>query len=220
VVEDLRRAKGQQGGLWRLLLCSPDEIGTFSGSPDMPHRWTAIDFETASRERASACALGLAVIENGAIVERRDWLIQPPGNYFEPINTRIHGIHADLVAQEPEFDEVWPEIEPYLRDAVVLAHNAPFDVGVLRASLARYELPVPSTAGWVCTVTMSRRVWPDLADHRLSSVCRHCGIALDHHVAASDAAACASIALHCQRETGAEDLDTLARGLSLRPARL
>jgi DNA polymerase-3 subunit epsilon len=186
----------------------------------MPRRWTAIDFETASRERASACALGLAVIEGDSIAERRDWLIQPPGNYFEPMYTRIHGIHADLVAQEPEFDVVWPEIEPYLRGAVVLAHNATFDIGVLRSSLARYGLEVPRTAGYQCTVTLSRRVWPALADHRLSSVCRHCGIELEHHVAASDAAACASIALRCLEENGQPTLDDLARSLGLRFRRL
>ncbi len=186
----------------------------------MPHIWTAIDFETASRERASACALGLAVIEDGRIVERRDWLIQPPGNHFEPMNTRIHGIHADLVAQEPEFDELWPEIEPYLRGAVVLAHNAPFDMGVLRAELARYELEMPRTFGYHCTVTMSRRVWPDLHNHRLSTVCRYCGIDLVHHEAASDACACASIALRCLAESGQPTLDDLAKTLRLRPGRL
>jgi DNA polymerase-3 subunit epsilon len=186
----------------------------------MSDRWTAIDFETASRERASACALGLAVIEGDRIVERRDWLIQPPGNYFEPINTRIHGIHADLVAQEPEFDELWSEIEPYLRGAAVIAHNAPFDIGVLRASLARYDLPLPDVRGYVCTVTMSRRVWPGLRDHKLSSVCRSCGIELDHHVAASDAAACASIALRCLERTGARTLDDLVDELGLRVSRL
>ena len=186
----------------------------------MPHTWVAIDFETASRERASACALGLAVIEGDRIVERRDWLIQPPGNYFEPMNTHIHGIHADLVAQEPEFDEAWSEIEHYLSDAVVLAHNAPFDMGVLRASLERYELPWPSIAGYLCTVTMSRRVWPLLPDHKLSSVCRHCGIPLVHHEASSDAAACASIALRCMEAAGAPSLDELARELGMRASRL
>lgn len=186
----------------------------------MPRTWVAIDFETASRERASACALGLAVIDGDRIVERRDWLIQPPGNYFEPINTRIHGIHADLVAQEPEFDEVWAEIEPYLSGSVVLAHNAPFDVGVLRASLQRYDLPAPPVAGYFCTVTMSRRVWPHLADHKLSSVCRHCGIGLVHHEAASDAAACAQIALACLEAKGMPDLDDLAVELGMRAGRL
>jgi DNA polymerase-3 subunit epsilon len=182
--------------------------------------WVAIDFETASRERASACALGLAVIDGDRIVERRDWLIQPPGNYFEPMNTRIHGIHADLVAQEPEFDELWPEVEPYLGGSVVLAHNAPFDMGVLRASLARYELAKPRIPGYHCTVTLSRRVFPQLANHKLSSVCRHCGIDLLHHEAASDANACASIALRCLAEVGARTLDDLVYELGMRPGRL
>lgn len=182
----------------------------------MPHTWVAIDFETASRERASACALGLAVIEGDRIIERRDWLIRPPGNHFDYMNTRIHGIDARAVALEPEFDGVWPEIEPYLRGTVVLAHNAPFDMGVLRASLGRYDLLTPATGGYYCTVTMSRRVWPDLPDHKLSSVCRHCGITLVHHQAASDAEACASIALSCLGEIGAPTLDDLVDELGLR----
>jgi DNA polymerase-3 subunit epsilon len=186
----------------------------------MSRTWIAIDFETASRVRASACALGLAVIEGDRIVEQRDWLIQPPGNYFEPMNTRIHGIHADLVAQAPEFDELWCEIEPYLIDGVVLAHNAPFDMGVLRASLARYELEPPAIAGYHCTVTVSRRVWPHLPNHQLSTMCRHCGIALNHHEAASDAAACASIALRCLDEVGVPTLDDLELELGLRAGRL
>jgi len=204
-----------------VLVCSGGGIPASAyGKVAVSHTWVAIDFETASRERASACALGLAVIEGGRIVEKRDWLIQPPGNYFEPMNTRIHGIHADLVAQSPEFDETWSEIAPYLAGSVVLAHNAPFDIGVLRASLARYELEPPAVVGYHCTVQMSRAVWPDLANHRLSTVCSHCGIELEHHVAASDAAACASIALHCLDAVGAPSLDDVARALKLRVGRL
>lgn len=185
----------------------------------MPRTWVAIDFETASRQRASACALGLALIEGDRVVEHRDWLIQPPGNVFDHMNTRIHGIDADLVAQEPEFDELWPQIEPYLDGAMLLAHNAPFDVGVLRASLQRYGIDPPRIVGYHCTVAISRRVWPHLSDHRLSSVCRHCGIALNHHEAASDAGACASIALRCANELGVPDLDGLADELGMRAKR-
>ncbi len=185
----------------------------------MPRPWVAIDFETASRERASACALGIAVIEGGVIAEERSWLIQPPGNYFEPMNTRIHGIDADMVWQEPEFDEAWAEIGPYLRGAVLLAHNAPFDIAVLRASLARYELAAPD-AEYHCTVSMARKVWPRLPNHQLPTVCGHCGIELCHHDAASDASACARIALRCRRESGATDLDALATVLGMRAGRL
>lgn len=185
----------------------------------MSRPWVAIDFETASRERASACALGIALIINGSIAEERSWLIQPPGNYYEPMNTRVHGIDEDMTWQAPEFDEVWSEIEPYLSGAALLAHNAPFDIAVLRASLERYELSTPD-AEYVCTVSMARKVWPRLANHKLPTVCDHCGIELAHHDAGSDAAACARIALRCRRESGTADLDSLAAVLGLRAGRL
>ncbi len=155
------------------------------------------------------------MIEDCILVEERAWLIQPPGNYFELVNTRIHGIDEDLVACEPEFDELWPQIEPYLRGATLLAHNASFDIGVLRASLQRYELEAPLVPGYLCTVTMARRVWPHLPNHRLDSLCGHCGIDLLHHDAASDASACARIALRCRRESGETSLDALATRLGL-----
>lgn len=91
---------------------------------------------------------------------------------------------------------------------------------MLRASLARYELVPPPVEGYHCTVSMSRAVWPDLANHRLSSVCRHCGISLSHHEAGSDAAACGSIALRCRHEMRASTLDDLAHTLRLRAGRL
>ena len=182
----------------------------------MTTRWTAIDFETATRERDSACALGLAVIEGDRIVERRDWLIRPPGNRFEWMNTQVHGISAADTSRAPGFERVWDEIEPYLTDSMVLAHNASFDVSVLRASLARHGLAAPR-ARYLCTVTMARRMWPRLPDHKLSTVCESCGIDLIHHRAESDAAACATIALRCLAESAVPTLGELAEALDMRP---
>ncbi|MRR11060.1 exonuclease [bacterium] len=183
-------------------------------------RWVAIDFETASREKASACALGIAVVEDGRLVESHDWLIQPPGNIFEARNTWIHGIDEDLVAQEPEFDELWADIEQHLSGATLLAHNASFDIAVLRASLSRYELEPPEVQGYYCTVSMARKVWPQLPNHKLDSVCGYCGIDLAHHDAASDAAASARIALRCRRETDSDSLEALVERLGLSAGRL
>lgn len=183
-------------------------------------RFVAIDFETATREKASACALGLAVIEHGRIAEEHSWLIQPPGNIFEPRNTWIHGIDEDLVAQEPEFDELWGEIESYLVGSILLAHNASFDMAVLRASLDRYGIERPSALAYICTVAMARRVWPELPNHKLDCVSDHCGIRLNHHDAASDARACASIAIRCRDEIGAESIEALTEQLGLRLSQL
>ena len=61
--------------------------------------FTAIDFETANPAMDSACQLGLAVVQNGVIVERRDWLICPPTERFD--FTYIHGITWRDVADTP-----------------------------------------------------------------------------------------------------------------------
>jgi DNA polymerase III subunit epsilon len=76
--------------------------------------WAAIDFETANADRASACALGLVVIQEAQIVKRRSWLIRPKG-CFDLNNVAIHGITADHVAEEPTFAEHWDEVHSEIR---------------------------------------------------------------------------------------------------------
>jgi len=187
--------------------------------PELPRsvvtdRWIAIDFETANRERASACALGAAVIEGGRVVATHSWLIDPAAD-FDWFNSQLHGIDADTVGQSPEFDEVWDEFSPLLDGASLLAHNATFDMGVLGASLERYELPRPQVA-YLCTVTLARRAMPHLGNHKLDTVSSACGIGLCHHDAGSDAEACARIALACCDVAGAHSVTQLAEVLGVR----
>ncbi len=55
----------------------------------------ALDFETATPERNSACELGICIVENAEIVETKSWLIKPPSfPYFNPHNINVHGITA------------------------------------------------------------------------------------------------------------------------------
>ena len=65
----------------------------------MKSRYIAIDFETANAKRVSACSVGVAVIEDGRVVETFPSLIKPPPDYdtFAPLNVRIHGITSELV---------------------------------------------------------------------------------------------------------------------------
>lgn len=167
----------------------------------MTDRWAAIDFETATREPNSACALGVAIIEEDRIVESVSWLIRPPFNEYEFWNTNVHGISAEDTALAPEFDEVWWEIRQVLEGTRLLAHNASFDMRVLRALFESREIDAPPYE-YACTVTMARRALPELPKHTLDTVCDHCGIHLVHHDAASDARGCASVALACARATG------------------
>jgi len=175
-------------------------------------RWVAIDFETATREPTSACALGVAVIEGGQVTQKASWLIRPPFNEYEFWNTNVHGISAEDTAYAPEFDQVWWEIGAVLGEGRLLAHNAAFDVRVLRALLDTRELPAPRYE-YACTVSLARKAMPQLPKHTLDTVCDACGIRLVHHDAASDAEGCARVALACVDAVGAgsiaEALETL-----------
>jgi DNA polymerase III epsilon subunit family exonuclease len=86
--------------------------------------------------------------------------------------TRIHNITDDMVAGEPPFAEILPELLSFLGDRIVVAHNAPFDLGFLRAAMASAGLP-PLSNLVLDTVQLSRRVHPASPNHRLDFLCHH-----------------------------------------------
>lgn len=179
----------------------------------------AIDFETANERRDSACAVGLAWIEDGRVARRESWLIRPPALRFSPGNIRVHGILPADVRDQPTCPEVLEPVLPDLTDRIVLAHNAGFDMGVLAASLAAWGRPVPDIA-CLCTLQVARRVFADPAGCGLGQVASRLGIRFAHHDAGEDAYACGEIALAAMRETGTERPEDLAAVLGLPVTRL
>ena len=153
-------------------------------------RFIALDFETASYERESACAVGLAVVENMEIIETASFLIRPPSSRF--VFTHIHGIRWADVKNERTFGELWPEIAPFFEDVdFVVAHNSPFDKGVLNACCRFYGINPPDVE-FRCTLRLARKLL-DLPSNNLKSVADYYGIELNHHEALSDTEACAKI---------------------------
>jgi len=183
--------------LERLLACSPIEERKGSreegsASATAAPIFVALDFETADYGRDSACAVALVRVEGDSITRRAARLIRPPRRYFE--FTYIHGITWSQVKDEPSFGEVWPELSPLLDGASMLvAHNASFDRRVLETCCEAARLEAPALP-FECTMKLARKVW-SLRPTRLPDVCRHLGIPLNHHDAASDAEACAHIVL-------------------------
>ncbi len=162
-----------------------------------PAAFLALDFETANRSRTSACALGLVAVRDGMVVATETFLIRPPRPHFE--YTHIHRITWEDVRDAPTFAELWPRVASYMEAAdFLVAHNAPFDRGVLERCCAHYGLALPRRR-FFCTVQIARRQW-GIHPTRLPDVCRRLGIALVHHEAGSDARACAEIALRAERE--------------------
>jgi len=167
--------------------------------------WVALDFETATREPTSACAIGVAVIDGLEVVDKASWLIRPPFNEYEFWNTNVHGISAEDTELAPEFDELWWEIGPMLLGRRLLAHNASFDMRVLSALIDTRGLAAPRYE-YACTVTLARKAMPHLPKHTLDTLCDHCGIRLVHHDAASDAEGCARVAIACAEASGASSI--------------
>ncbi|MBI5486147.1 MAG: 3'-5' exonuclease [Deltaproteobacteria bacterium] len=161
--------------------------------------FVAIDFETATKSPDSACAVALVRVENDEIVRRETHFIRPPRR--EVVFTYLHGISWEDVATAPTFGDLWPKLTPMLDGAEFLAaHWATFDQGVLHACCAAARLRPPALR-FECTVEWAKRVW-GLRTAKLPDVCRHLGLRLDHHDAASDAEACARIMIAARKDAG------------------
>jgi len=168
-------------------------------------RITSLDFETANYSRLSICAAGLAVFEEGELVESPYWLVRPPKGHgsFRDNFTAIHGLTWSDVEDAPEFCGIAEDlVERLTRADLVVAHNASFDIGHLRETLDYFGMPQP-TFDYVCTCQLARRVWPELPNHRLSTLTKHIGHKLNHHQAQSDAEAAGRVLLAMIKEANA-----------------
>ena len=157
----------------------------------MAERYIAFDVETPNRYNNRMSAIGVSILEDGIITDALFSLVDPE-QPFDWFNTQLTGIDAEAVLGAPRFPELWPRLEPLLSSGVLVAHNAAFDMGVLRKCLCAYGIEWKSSVRGLCTVVMGRRIMPGLS-HRLNDLCEYYGICLDHHRADSDSRACAEI---------------------------
>jgi DNA polymerase III epsilon subunit-like protein len=179
--------------------------------------WVAIDFETANEHRGSPCAVALVAVQDNEIVQRYTTRIQPPPSvaYFSPFCVSLHGITAEDVRDAPTWPEALNQILRFVSGRPVVAHNAAFDLGVIRNACDETGMRWPDLT-YACTLVIARRTWPllsyslpwvaDAAKHEL----------LDHHDPAADATAAAAIATAAQRIHGATTLAEMLDGLRVR----
>lgn len=181
--------------------------------------FVALDFETANHKRDSVCEIGIAIVNDGQVQEQRSWLVRPRENWFNRMNTQIHGIDAEKVAKEPEFDEIWQQVKHYFEDGYVVAHNASFDLSVLRHVLGLYQIPFPEL-GYACSLQVARRAWRGFPSYGLGPLSQRFGISLNHHAAGSDAEASAHIMLRAMEEYGLGAFEEIEEKFGLRVGRL
>lgn len=187
----------------------------------MPLDFTAIDFETANHSNASACAVGLARVRDGRIVARAGWLIRPPAGHddFHEFNTRIHGIRVEDVADAPTWSEQLDRLAAFAGADVLVAHNAGFDMAVLRRACEATGDACPPYR-YLCSLQLSRASYV-LDSYRLPLVAAEAGFTgFAHHDASADAEACAHIVIDAARRRGVTDVAALAESAGIRVSQI
>ncbi|UTR14740.1 3'-5' exonuclease [Salipaludibacillus sp. LMS25] len=154
----------------------------------------AIDFETASNQRDSACAIGLVQVIDGCIVDEVYTLIRPKNPYFDPFCEKVHGISWEDVKGAPLFNDIWPDLVHYFENNLVVAHNASFDISVLKSTLKANGLPYPSMT-YNCTVAVAKKTWPEFYNFKLNTIAAELDMTFNHHHALEDAKVAAQIIL-------------------------
>jgi DNA polymerase-3 subunit epsilon len=128
-------------------------------------------------------------------------LINPEAE-FSPYNTMVTGIDASTVAEAPTFAQVWPSLGALLVSRSVVAHNAAFDLSVLRSSAARYDMTGVSFNAF-CTYRMSKAAWPGMESYSLGWLALQLALAdFEHHDAGDDATAAGWVAARLCEESG------------------
>ena len=119
---------------------------------------------------------GDRIIEIGAVVMRAGVIHD---EFHSLVNVRrkiskgaqqVHGITDEMLVGEPAPDLVYPRFQAFIKDSILVAHNARFDMTFLRSEFHRLGLSL--AARYMCTLEMSRKCFPHLADHSLTSVYR------------------------------------------------
>lgn len=156
--------------------------------------FVAIDFETATPAKDSACAVGVVWVKGLDIVEEYYTLIQPPNNEYNYYNTRVHGIRSKDTVDAPTFHEIFPKLKSIIQGKRMVAHNAAFDRDILFHSMLNNGLKFSELnlqKKWDCTVKIYRK--KGLFKTNLAACSKLYGIPLTHHNALSDAIACAKL---------------------------
>lgn len=146
----------------------------------------AIDVETANADYSSICQIGIAIFNNGVVIEKLKIFVNPE-DYFDPFNISIHGISPEDVENAPTFNEFYKELKVFLEDKIVI-HHMPFDRIAINRACDCYGLEHIKPK-WLDSAKIVRRTWTDFAHsgYGLSNIAKYLNFKFEHHDALEDA---------------------------------
>lgn len=157
------------------------------------NNFVVIDFETTGLNETFDEIIEVSAIkyENNLCVDSYVTFVKPTKPISSQI-TKINGITNSMVKDAPDISDVIPKLMYFIGDNIIVAHNANFDMKFLKANALRLGISV--TNNYICTLTISRKMYPELNNHKLSTVAKHLKIFGDGwHRAEFDSKAAAEI---------------------------
>jgi DNA polymerase III epsilon subunit family exonuclease len=149
--------------------------------------YVVFDLETTGA-KAPPCRIteiGAYRVKNFEVTDEFHTLVNPEMP-IPPFIATLTGISDDMVKDAPKFCEVVDDFLAFIGDSVLVAHNSRFDMGFLNHEVGRvysdYRVANPS----LCTVQLSRRLLPNIENHKLKTVANYFSVDLIHHHRASD----------------------------------
>ena len=136
-------------------------------------RYVVFDFETTGLSPyrgGRVIEIGAVRIENGRVLDEYHSFVNP-GVEISRAAQQVHGISTEMLEAEPEPMEVFPCFLRFIEGAVLVAHNASFDMGFLRMELRNLNAECDNPH--LCTLKISRKLFPGLKNYRLETVARH-----------------------------------------------
>ena len=173
-------------------------------------RFASIDVETANPRMDSICQVGVAIFEDGELHGEWQSLIDPE-DYFDPVNSSIHGIAESDVKGSPVFATISDQLFETIGSVPLVAHTH-FDRSSITQTCGKYDIQVPPLC-WLDSARVARRAWSQFATkgYGLKNVCTHIGYTFRHHDALEDAKAAGHIVLAAIRESGLSLEDWIRR---------
>jgi DNA polymerase III epsilon subunit family exonuclease len=184
---------------WRVALAPGGEVELRCDDPEArplaETEFVVFDVETTGSKRppCRVVEIGLCRVRAGRIVAELETLVNPCAP-IPPFISSLTGITDEMVGTAPPFGEVAGRLLDFIGSAVLVAHNAAFDVSFLNHEIARLYPGRRLFNPHLCTVSLARRVVPGLANHRLHTVAEHFSVPLlRRHRACDDARATAEV---------------------------
>lgn len=176
-----------------------------------------VDLETTGATATADRITEIGIVEVDADGVREWSCLVNPGTPISGFIERLTGISNAMVANAPPFEEVAAEVRARLDGRLFIAHNARFDYGFLKNEFKRVGHDFRATV--LCTVKLSRKLFPQHARHNLDSLIeRHDLTVSSRHRALGDARLIHQFWNRVQAEIAPELLDEVVRKLTARPS--